>query len=1447
MHLIADGSIVHYDDDPDNTVPDNTVRGANVTLEAQSGSIGNNGESPLRVETEGGRLNARATGDIAITEMEGTDGDLRVELVESSGGSVTLIADYGSILDRNQVEERDIRTEAELLALYFDELDLKDENGERAQAQIDALRERRQREYLEYWQLRTGEEGLDATDTAPITKADVEAMAGEMFSGLTQSYIDIYGWSDSAAEEAAQQFIDAFVDERWGLYDQWNETAQFDDSFTYILTSEEYEPFLEGISWTEEQLTTSIAAGLVRQTGDTRTRVQAPNIIAHGDITLRARDSVGELLDDYEIHPIDPNAENLEYHLSAEDLMALAGADRLDLRNLINPTDEPDENDNGRITYSKDGIIRIVQREDFNVEFTGPNGALTVTTDEHEIFLGSDEDVRIRQVHGTNDVQILIDGAMTDVSGYDPTSGTAEAEDVAVIGTNLVLESGLNNSIGTVQTPLSVHILSGGSLNARAGTPGHQNVYITAFGDLPVEALFAGDTASLHATGAITDNVGSDLPRVVASNVYLTAAQIGSDDNLFGIELIDEDEGRVTLETFADDAYDGDVYLDVVSELNLLFGRIDQGGLINARKGITLFGDETLVFGDTAELEIRTALGIDTQFSTGTDITGHDLLLNSGGQVGSDEHRLMTAIDLFSYYGNHFAGNEEITALWLRNLRSIDIGEMIQNANLLSETDVETVGDMTLGLAQSLSRTRLQAEDNAGEGSAGDITRGTVIAEETELFADGGIGTDTRFEAVTGLFRAEAGSGDATLLLRDRAVDIDYISLQGGALDLLTRDAPVRLLEEGAEWSFAWTDEGAGLGSGRGIMTRGGDMRFHLVNSDPTTTRTSLSLGATIDTSASGTGFGAGGDIDILVEGSADQDDGQRIIAGQGTIAMEVEDDFTLASIWSENATDDALRLTVGGTLFNTGRLAHLDLLANASGALTTLRLGALDPAGNDDPDLADGLRTDLDRLDAVVQAGDMHLNDVGRLTLESVLVEAGNIDIFAGSDASHDMLVNLVEAPQDDATVVLSVLGDLRSGADTRITGDNLALFSFMGNITGEGAGTQLGSGGFFEATTSAGAELRMMAGQDLRYRERADDLRVLFMFAGTEDGATGHMEVEVQDGSLTVGLMGAAEDVRIEAQDAIDINLAGNTEFDIIDAGAPLNLVRSAYYDDVYQAHAPGIATLTALGAGSSIDVGLINLRDRLQLYAYEHIDARAYDVNPDNGLFLETSNPEGGFVGSEDIPLYIRVIGDGPRILLDDPYEDFQHLIDDRLEADGTLWLENSRIGWGEVIHAGPYFVGLDNNRIDGDVYFRQRTFDLYAHILYRFLDVDADAQIYAFQNEGRVGFTIEDEIILTTAEDVLVLNRKLAGVDLDGGQGFTYDVGSETETLGGTFIRGTAPGGVVRQIFQVMELFDEDEEELVEDSEEDGEEGEGAGDGTPQLISPELAAHLQASVN
>ncbi|MBQ1203177.1 MAG: hypothetical protein IIX61_05150, partial [Loktanella sp.] len=539
--------------------------------------------------------------------------------------------------------------------------------------------------------------------------------------------------------------------------------------------------------------------------------------------------------------------------------------------------------------------------------------------------------------------------------------------------------------------------------------------------------------------------------------------------------------------------------------------------------------------------------------------------------------------------------------------------------------------------------------------------------------------------------------------------------------------------------------------------------------------------------------------------------------------------DFDLAFIRTTNATDDALRLSVDGTLRKVVATA-LNIDAASIGGLSVLRLGALAPVG------PVGLETDIDRLDIIVENGDMHINDQGRMTVEQALAETGNVDIFVDGEM---VVRNARSLKSGQSHVTLSALGDIRAD-DAVMQGDIITLFSFDGQITGE---TQ----DYFQGDVMDGNDLRLLAETDIRYREMAGDLVSQFALAGN-GGVAGNLVIDVVDGGFTAGLLGAVGTVDLRAAD-VKVALIGRGSIDIADE-IGLRLVRPANYGTV-TAQVPRALDIMAYRNGGRINLGLANLRETATLYA-DFIDGRLYDIDQASNLTVTMTNPDGDFVSE----VYLRVVGNGDGYAFADPvtpfsiagaevlYNEMVDLVANRLfTPTGTLFLQDSMIGTGEVIHAGPFFVGT-NNRINGDVYFRQRTFDLYAHVLFRFLDTEADAQVFA-TDDGKIGFTIRDELILTT-QDVLVLNRKLAGVNLDGGQGFTSDVGVETEILGGSFIRGTAQGGVLETVGSALGILLLEEEEEDEEDEADTEQ-ESEEDTIPQPgLNPALIEHLRASL-
>lgn len=1239
------------------------VSGRNIDLRSTDAGIGSAAQT-LRVDLQGGRLSARARTDVDISEIAG---DLGVNLVRSDLGSVTLRVPFGSILDRNNLETRDIRTQDELVELWAEDLGLYGAGLDaRAEQQVAAIEAERTRSYQDYWARRSAAGG----------GAISYALPDDIRDALTSS-----GYS--------QDMIDAYAAERAALYAEWNAQAAYDPAYAYALSSAAREALLASIKsdaeWTPEVLTRSIRAGLVRQTGDTQIRVEDPNVVAAGDITLIARDAVGELLTPYVIGTKD--------RFSDADLVMIAGAERDDIE-IDTDTRE----------------IRIRQREDLNFAFTSvtggkANGSLRVQTGTREIFLGAQTPAGVALLDAGTDVQLKVDGALTDDRDGD----------YAVRGTLILLESGNNASIGEADNPLTVDVRDGGALIARSG----KDVFIRApFSDIPVSAVFAAGHASILADqGAITDAVQSDLPRIVAGRITLNGATIGTEYAALGIELTDATKGEVSLTTTV-----GDVNLWSKSDLPLAYARIAGGGQIEAKAGMSLIGTDTVVFGTGATLRFVLPTGLDLTAALGTDFAGGALEFETGGGIGTDAGPLTTRIAKLSLTGT----GDAATPLVLSEEDDLRIEEITQTDDKDSRVVVTAGGDVSIGTITSKSLIDIEAAA---------ILDGRLVGERVVLATTGGIGGTERVDVTTARFKATTEDGSADILLRDRAVEIEAIAIGGdGTLDLESTEAPVTLL--------------AKVGSDpAGITTQGGALTADL---------TSLEARADI--------LSQGGAIALSTVGDLVQVKDTRIDAGTGTLTVDVGGDMTLSHLVTRNATRSALSLTVDGALGLASGATGLGIDANAAGALSTIRLGSLTPVG------PKGLATAIDTLDMVVETGDLHLREQDALVIELADTTDGTLDIFAGGDVTVDTLASRGMGETRD--VVLGALGAIRSDAATLI-GSHVRLFAFDGDLVGETTDTA------FRGNTETGARLDLLAKGDLAYTETAGDLRVGFALADEGD-----LTLAAPDGGLTAGVLGAGGYVTVATFGDLLLNAVGGTEVDLADEET-LKLVEPDYYGR-HSAASPRTADFTATGEGARIRIGLASVRETLGLHA-DLIDVFGRDASPADGLHLVIDDAKGDFAETVDV----NILGDGPTLFLADPFEDIRPRLSRTATSTGTLMIDRARIGTGQVTHMGPRVVGSDIV-INGDVWFRQRAFDLFAMVNYRELSTADDAQIYAL-NGGRMGFTITGELVLTT-DNVLVLNRKLGGLDLNGGQGFNFGVGVETGILGNSFVRSVAPAGV-----------------------------------------------------
>ena len=1249
------------------------VTGSQIELKAATGGIG-----ALTIDTQDGDLIALAQDNIDLTEVSG---DLALRSVESQLGSVALTVETGALLDRNAVETRDLRTEAELSTLYTEQLDLNGSDAaDRATQQLDALRAEQVRLYDEYWDRR------EAGDTDPTFTLDA----------ATRTVL-LTGAGNSAAEQANYDAqLDIYVAQRQAYFDQWDADAARDDGFVPVLSAEQTASALDGIEWTVDELTRSLNAGLILGTADTNTRVETPNITAKGDITLRVQTEVGELRDPYVISG--------GRRLTTEDLLVLSTAERSDL-DLTIP-----------------GEVTIRQAEDLNFAM-GSEGKLTIFAGQENIFLGSDGAADVARIQGTKDIRLKVDGDLTN-AGTNP---------VAITGSLMILESGNNGSIGTAANPLTLEVLAGGNAVLRGGT----GVYVSApVGDLPLGEVFSNARAVLSAQGAITDFVGSGVSRIRAASISLDGGSIGTSAVKLPV-WVEGIDGTIEVTTRV-----GDVNLisgrDAGNGVTALrFGKLDiaQGGEIEAEGEATLLVAAN--FGGTSTLRFTLAegLGVDPSLGTATVLTGGTAIFTSRGPVPAGTGVLRTSLS-----GVSFAGTGA-TAFTLANDRDLVVGSITQN-------DADST--VTLTVAGALDAGTI-AVPGLVLATAESVTQGRVSAGRLVIDSTGDVGALAALDLTVGNLNLKTDDGNADLILRDRATEIERIVL--GGINSLMLDA---------------TGSAVTLAAGEGITSQGGALTFAL-----------SSLNANADIRSNG------GAIGIDATGVVTQSAGTEINAGAGTIRAGLDDDAVLSGLVTTNASANALGLTVGGTLsVAAGELDDV-LVANAAGAVTTLRLNRAAPIG------PNGLRVNLDTLDAETALGDLHVLERDDLILRSATMADGALDLHTLAD----LTVQTVAATRQ---VTLTAGGSLR-GEGAAIGGTDIRLFAFGGDLTGV-------TGNRFTADTSDGSILHLLALDDLRYVETAGDLVASFALA-----ERGDLELEAA-GSLTLGLLGAGGTLRLSANGDLTVNRIGHARVDIADEVA-LQLVRPELMG-IKLASSPMLASLTANGAGATLRGGLLSVKDRLELRA-ETVLVTLRDDTTEDGLDLVVTDATGAMTGL----VQVDQVDGGIAPLLTDTFAPVTDL-DRDLDYTGETRLVESLIGNGEVTVQGTALLAGPDLRIGGDVWLRQREFDVLATITYVDLNLEADAQLLdlnqtGFQADLREGLDL-------TVNNILVLNRRTGGVGVNGGQGFGFLVGTETAILGLSFRQGTGVNstrrfggiletGVVRLPVQVDE--DQEEEQYV----------------------------------
>lgn len=490
------GGIVNIKTDGDliNAATGIAISGSSIRLTSENGAIGSGSAMLVDTTSVTGNLSAFSAKSIDITE---NTGDLRLDSVTSIGGDVKLTAINGNIIDDNSVSKVDVEAKAALLAVA-DRAGLRGTSAaESEQNTVDGYNLAKQQEYSRYWQMRNvhkDSKGAYVADAYSTTYAYRLSAADITELKTNQNWTDL----QVSQYEARQTAIYHKANQSFG-------TQTFSASFAYDVKTQDvatYQQLIAGSTWSDEQITNRVAAGIFKDTADTEVLIEEANVVGH-NITLTANNGgIGAEKASKSISFVNPNA------WTDDERLALAAADRKDTV----------------IDYDAKNIT-IRQKDD--IDITLKNAGQLIANAASDIYIGSEDDIRVKQVAApvNFDVRIKTGAALINVA----TSGAA------VTGRDITIEAG-GADLGSSATPFLIN--ASGTLTARA----NGDLYVNnTLGNMRLEQVYATNLAKLTSVGSIVEdpnnhNLQTDIQ---ASHIWLTAATTIGEADVTGLNYLD--------------------------------------------------------------------------------------------------------------------------------------------------------------------------------------------------------------------------------------------------------------------------------------------------------------------------------------------------------------------------------------------------------------------------------------------------------------------------------------------------------------------------------------------------------------------------------------------------------------------------------------------------------------------------------------------------------------------------------------------------------------------------------------------------------------------------------------------------------------------------------------------------------------------------------------------
>ncbi|CCU79431.1 hypothetical protein HSACCH_01331 [Halanaerobium saccharolyticum subsp. saccharolyticum DSM 6643] len=585
------------------------IRGAEIELISENGSIGSSNKYLLIDSTEDKGLTVLALNDINISEVEG---DLPLNSVKSIAGDINIEVKAGNLIDVNTNEINDERTIDELNR-HWDEMLLRGEAAE--ESKNNALSEyssTKEAEYHEYWELR----GLKA----------------EKYDDNRNIIYTVNEYDESEADLRFQELHEVYGSEEyknnWSFLDDFSEEKK-DRAIADMSWTEKRSQLLDGYKWTEDELQNSLSRELLMKgTTDTVTEIEEPNLEAENISLYVHNGSIGTNNGEIII-----DLDNITDYEKAK----LLAAEEKDI-----------------VLDEENGKIIVIDRESVDIKLP-EDGRITAEAVDH-VYLGSEKSIYIDSIIGGKEIR---------VKGKNGIYSTTSESEVNIEGSSTILEGG-DGGLGTINKELILKLKEDSDLIAR--TFEDINIY-QKDGDLNLTFIYSENgTVNLTADGYINDRRGEIRDYTINANglnLESKTASIGSQNWPLYINL---NEGSVSSFKAADSIfikeYDGDIILNTAEAGDKIIINADNSIYAeDAAKG--------KIAGDIIELEAETgSIGSqDARIKTysGTEVNAKadkDIYLTEyNGDLNSKYLLSNNIIDLLILNGNLNADNIKTSKL----------------------------------------------------------------------------------------------------------------------------------------------------------------------------------------------------------------------------------------------------------------------------------------------------------------------------------------------------------------------------------------------------------------------------------------------------------------------------------------------------------------------------------------------------------------------------------------------------------------------------------------------------------------------------------------------------------------------------------------------------------------------------------------------------------------